>query len=92
MPKMLPTVLAAALLCGCNSLNFEVADAPVGKVVTERKSFFFWGLTPERRVDVSTYCPDGAKAVQEETTFGDGFLSLITLGIYSPRSSTYLCR
>ena len=37
------------------------------------------------------YCPAGAVAVREETTFVDGLFDLITLSIYSPRSTTYYC-
>lgn len=93
MKSHLRTLMVLAIaLNGCNSLNFEIADVPTGDVKHERKSYFLWGLAPTRLVDVSEHCPRGAKAVKEETNFGDGFLTLITLGIYSPRSSTYICQ
>ena len=33
-----------------------------------------------------------AVAIRERTTFLDGLMSLPTLGIWSPRSTTYFCR
>jgi hypothetical protein len=78
-------------LCSCNSLRFDISEAPSAGAVTERKSFFLWGLAPTRVVDVSTHCPQGVKTVKEETNVVDGLLTLITIGIYSPRSSTYVC-
>ena len=90
--KKLAATLAVLLLSSaCQSMRFEVADGPVGKVVHDRKAFFLGGLAPTRNVDVSKFCPAGAVAVSEETTFLDGLFSGLTLGIYSPRSSTYHC-
>ena len=84
--------LAAALAwIGCHTMRFEVGDGQVGKVVHERKAFFVGGLAPTRKVDVSEFCPAGAVAVSEETTFVDGLLGFVTLSIYTPRSSTFYC-
>ena len=76
---------------GCHTMRFEVGDGQVGKVVHERKAFFVYGLAPTRKVDVSEFCPAGAVAVSEEITFVDGLLGGVTLGIYTPRSSTFYC-
>jgi len=86
-------VLGALLLAlgGCHSMRFEVSDGPHGEVVHHRKSFWLWGLAPTREVDVSAHCPAGVAAVREETSFSDGFFSLLTLGIWEPRSSWYYC-
>lgn len=90
--KRLATALVAVLLSSaCHTMRFEVADGPIGEVVHDRKAFFLGGLAPTRNVDVSEFCPAGAVAVSEETTFLDGLLSVLTLSIYSPRSSTYHC-
>lgn len=78
-------------LLGCHSMRFEVGDGQVGEVVSDRKAFFIGGLAPTRNVDVANFCPNGAIAIEEETTFVDGLLSFITLSIYTPRSSTYYC-
>lgn len=83
--------IAALLASGCHTMRFEVGDGPVGDVVHDRKTFWLAGLTPTKYVDVMDYCPNGAVAVGEETTFLDGFFTVLTLSIYTPRSSTYYC-
>jgi len=84
--------LAAAIACvGCHTMRFEVGDGQVGKVVHERKAFYIAGLVPTNKVDVREFCPAGAVAVSEETTFVDGLLGFFTLSIYTPRSSTFYC-
>lgn len=85
------SVVLAFAVIGCHSMHFEVGEGPVGRKVHDRKSFFLGGLVPTREVDVSEHCPNGAVAVSEETTFVDGLLNVLTLSIYSPRSSTYHC-
>jgi hypothetical protein len=40
---------------------------------------------------VSDHCPHGVVSVREKTSVTDGLLDLLTLGIYSPRSSWYHC-
>jgi Bor protein len=79
------------LLSACHSMRFEVGEGPVGKVVHDRKSFFIAGLVTTQHVDVAQFCPNGAVAISEETTFVDGLFSFFTLSIYTPRSSTYHC-
>ena len=83
------TLLAA--LCACHTMQFEVAEPPYGETVYERKSFYLWGLTPTRVVDGLEHCPAGVGGVKEETRFSDGLFQLLTLGIWSPRSSWYTC-
>lgn len=84
-------LVASLTLSGCHTMRFEVGEGRVGEVVHDRKSFFLAGLAPTRNVDVASFCPAGAVAVEEETTFLDGLLGLVTLSIYTPRSSTYYC-
>lgn len=84
-------LLAALLLGACHTMRFEVGDGQVGEVKHDRKAFFLGGLVPTKHVDVHQFCPTGAVAVSEETTFVDGLFSFFTLSIYTPRSSTYYC-
>lgn len=83
--------IAALSLSACHTMRFELGDGPEGKVVHDRKTFWLAGLVNTKHVDVSQFCPNGAVAVSEETTFVDGLLSLVTLSIYTPRSSYYHC-
>jgi hypothetical protein len=89
--RTLAATIVLSLLTACHSMRFEVGDGPAGDVVHDRKTFFLGGLITTQTVDVSQYCPNGAVAIREETTFVDGLLNFITLSIYSPRSSYYHC-
>lgn len=87
----------------CHTMRFELTDAepadgtdagepPASASVYHRRSFFAWGLAPTMEVDVAKYCPHGALAIREQTTFVDGLCAAVTLGIWEPRSSWYTCR
>ncbi len=91
MHRLLINALFLLLLLGCHTIRFELADAAHGEVVHQRKSFFFWGLTPYREIDVLERCPAGAAAIREETSFTDGLMTFWTLGIWQVRSSWYYC-
>jgi hypothetical protein len=93
---LLATVLASATGCfaieGGHGLRFDVVREPPAFVVTESKSYFFWGLVPTRHVDVLEKCPYGVTAVSERTdALGSGAF-IPTLGLWSRRTSTYYCR
>ena len=76
---------------GCHTMRFDISNKPIDYEVHDRKAYFIGGLVPTRKIDLSTHCPDGTVAIEENTTFLDGFLGVITLSIYTPRSSTYYC-
>jgi hypothetical protein len=84
--------LICILLSSCHTIRFELANQPGATVVHERKSFFLWGLVPGNlMVDVRTKCPAGASAIREQTSFTDGLITLLFLGIWELRSSWYYC-
>jgi len=89
--RLLSTLFLLLTAIGCHTIRFEVVNEPHSQVIYDRKSFFFWGLTPTKEVDVSEHCPAGVAAIREETRFSDGFFSVITVGIWKPRSSWYYC-
>jgi len=62
--------------------------------VNNSEDFFLWGLVPES-VDVvlANHCGGATPSqFQAQTTFVDGLLGVITLGIYAPRSYRVWCR
>ncbi len=76
----------------CFTMTFEIDDTTrYGRVSSDLKSYWFWGLTPHKRIDMSGQCPAGVAKISEETTFLNGLGTLVTLGIWSPRQSTYYC-
>jgi hypothetical protein len=91
MDRRLLVLLCGVVTTACHTMRFELAPVPTANVVTEHKNFFLDGLVPTRVVDVSEKCPYGAAAVREQTTFADGVAAAVTLGIWTPRSTTYYC-
>lgn len=89
--RILACIGLAVGVAACHTMHFDVVDQPEAKVVEERKNYFLWGLAPTVEVDVRDHCPNGVSAIREEQTFVDGVFELITLGIWSPRSSWYHC-
>ena len=82
-------------LSGCSSVT--IATDSRDKLTSEptyeeRKKFYWWGLKNEHSVDVHSVC-SGTEPLQMQSqqTFSDGFLSVITLGIYYPRTAKVWC-
>lgn len=88
-------LLVTTLLGGCfvpegrHTMRFELVNEPAGTVVTETRSYFFWGLAPTVRVDVLEKCPYGTVTIVDGTP---GHVRFPTLGLWSRRSTTYYCR
>jgi len=78
-------------LQACHTLRFDIENEQNETVVEDTNWFFLFGWFPTREIDVAKKCPHGAAAIKEQTTFGDGFISLITLDIVYPRSVWYYC-
>jgi hypothetical protein len=72
-------------------MRFEIDSAAPEKAVEDTHWFYLFGWFPTMEIDVALKCPQGATAIKEQTTFGDGFIQIITLGIITPRSVWYYC-
>ena|SRR6185369_82426 len=83
--------LGLLMLQACHTLRFEIEGSNHDKVVEETNWFYLFGWFPTREIDVAGKCPKGAAAIKEQTTFGDGFIDFISLGVVSPRSIWYYC-
>ncbi|EAR08196.1 Bor family protein [Reinekea blandensis] len=94
----------SALLCaglgiflsGCASVTISPVDAPKltsTPTYEQRMDFFFWGLTPDvQQVSVNDVCVGtGVRQMQAQTKLEDGIFTVITLGIFSPRSVKVWC-
>ena len=89
--KKIAVAMLGLLLGGCFSVHYETNAPGNGGTKRVHENFFFWGLTPTQVVDMKAVCPNGVAQWHSEATFGDGCLSLITLGIYSPRTVFFEC-
>lgn len=93
--KVFCGAVVLALLSACSTVTIrpsggeKVSSAPTYQ---DSKSYFFWGLAGTQEINVADIC-GGKKTTQMQSqyTFGDGFKSLITLGIYSPKTAKVWC-
>jgi hypothetical protein len=77
----------------CHTFHFQVSREPYDpKPIIDRKTFWVFAWFPTFEVDVRAICPAGVAAIEEQTTFTDGLLTILTLNIYSPRTSYYYCK
>lgn len=90
-------LLGSLFLVGCQTVTIR----PDNEVKTsraanyeQRQNFFAWGLAPSAVfIDVNEVCKDKeVEQLQTQNTFLDGFLSVITIGIYNPRTARVWCK
>jgi hypothetical protein len=84
--------LIAALAAGCTTLRLEVGGGATGAEVTERRGDWLFALGEERIEDVNARCPSGPLRITETTTALDAVTTVVTLGLYWPRTVVYECR
>ena len=89
--------LTVALLCGfaasaCARVDVRFDGREDKRPIEETHHFFLFGLAGSPRVDAVEYCKSGLARIHEEITFLNGLFTVLTLGIYTPRSSTIYCR
>ncbi len=90
-----PLVKVVALvvaLCvgGCLNATF-LSNKPPGNVVYLKHPFFLGGLIGEAIVDVGQICADGVQSVRTFWGGVDIVLTIVTVGIYSPRTTEVVC-
>jgi hypothetical protein len=54
-------------------------------------STWLFGLVPASEVDVKGQCPTGIATVESEQSFLNGFVSVLTIGIYTPQHVRITC-
>lgn len=91
-------LIAGALmlsLAGCSTVTIRPdGTSRLGTEPTHQMTYdyYFWGLAGEHRVDVQAVCGDRpVRQIQAQDTFENRVLTVITLGIYAPRSARIWC-
>ena len=92
---LLSFVLLSLILGGCSSVNIRTDDAPEKRQepdYQQRFSYWWWGLRGEHTVNVREVCLEKkVEQLQAVSTFSDTVLTIITLGIYQPRTARIWC-
>jgi hypothetical protein len=88
-------VLAAlgSAAAGCYKATFIRDPQAIRGIEQDRwNNFFIFGLVGEHDFHVREFCPDGRVAqIQTGGNFGTGLVSLLTIGIYTPRKVWVIC-
>jgi hypothetical protein len=82
------------LLSACATQQFDLAPVNGAKPsFNENQTFWFAGLGQEEIIDGAKACGDANKVARVETmqTAGNIALTILTLGIYTPRNIAITC-
>jgi len=86
------TVALATSACATHTIRYKNPTvASGGNTKSAKQTFFLWGLVGGSEVDLQQMCPNGVAAIEDKASVGDGILTAITGGIYSPRSVEVHC-
>lgn len=94
MKKLFATAVVAMLLTGCAQQTFNVKSESVAtpKQLTTHH-FFVSGIGQQKTIDAAAVCGGADKVVRTEVqqTAVNVLLSVVTLGIYTPREARVYC-
>ena len=88
---VLLSALLALGLSGCFQTTFVNPGVPEGEEHDPWVNFFMFGLAGEAEVDVRDFCPGEVASVGVGQNGGTWIVSLLTLGIYTPRKVYITC-
>jgi hypothetical protein len=85
------------ILCGCSAqrIILEEKSETIWSEpdATKTSHFFLSGIGQTHLSDATRICGKGnVAAVETELTILNGFLTIITYGIYTPRTVNYYCK
>jgi hypothetical protein len=87
--------LCVLVIAGCNTVTLNPKGQPrLTTAPTYEKSlpFFIFGLAGEHTVDAKEACHGRAvRQMQTQDTVTDALLTVVTFGIYAPRSALIWC-
>ncbi|MCC4796630.1 Bor family protein [Enterovibrio norvegicus] len=94
MKKTAVLVVGALMLSGCAQQTFVVNDKQGNLEEEAMQSFFVSGIGQKKTIDAASICggAENVAKVEVQQTFLDGFLGVVTFGIYTPRDARVYCR
>ena len=85
-------ILFILVLSGCKVQVRYPSEFPSKTVITNEETFWFWGLIGEKNYEVNDLCPQGrVYEVRIYNTILQSTYTMLSLGIYSPRTLTIVC-
>lgn len=97
MKKIISSTLLGAVLVmtGCATQTAHLKpNATNASAKVETHQFFLSGIGQEKTVNAAAVCGGAARVakVESKQDTKDALLSLVTLGIYTPRTATVYCQ
>ena len=84
------------LLNGCATQTYHINPVGDAYVVKEERmqNFFVAGIGQEKAMDAAEICGGAENIIKVESklSFLDGFLGVLTQGIYTPRTAKVYCK
>ena len=85
-------LLFLLVISGCKVQLRYPSELPSKTVITNEEIFWFWGLIGEKNYEVNDLCPLGrVYEVKIYNTVLQSTYTMLSLGIYSPRTVTIVC-
>lgn len=93
MPRFVRALFALSLLAtsGCYKVTHTTGASPTGAPITQKASFFLFGLIGEADVDLKQLCPSGVAWFQNRAEVGDSIIGCVTCGLYQPMTIEVRC-
>ncbi len=92
MERTVTMALVMVALSGCYHATIETGLPPSNETVEEAwAASWIGGLVPPSTVETAAECPDGAARVETKLSFLNGFVAVLTGGIFTPMHVTVTC-
>jgi hypothetical protein len=90
--RWLPVVVAVLASTACFHQVVQTGR-PAGTTVIDKPwvNMWLWGLVAAEPIETRPMCPSGVAVVTTETSFVNGLVGAVTLGIYTPQHVTITC-
>jgi hypothetical protein len=92
--KKVALMVVVLFVSGCATQNYNINGGNSSSIAKEdMQHFFISGLGQMKDMDAAQICggADKVAMVQSHLTFLDGFLGVLTFGIYTPRTARVYC-
>lgn len=91
LARLLACTIAVLVATGCFRVAVTDGALPSGERHAPWNHVFLFGLAGEPELDVRRYCSTSAARVETGETLATLGVTVLTLGVYTPRQSTITC-
>lgn len=93
--KALSITTLAVILTACSATTIRTDSAKrvdTTPTYQETQKYYLFGLIGENHINTTEICQGkSVKQMQSQTTFMNGLVEILTLGIYSPKTARVWC-